>query len=158
MVTRPTRRAVAITTAAVLLTGLTGCSGCGGGGAQPYVVPLSDSEKRLRDIVLGYMEAHEKLGRGPKGPEELKPHLTQFGNPDELLVSPDDGQPYVIVWGVDPSRGGPTEYQGMWQIIAYEKKGAGGKRAVVDIRGRPLTVPDGEFSQLKFAGRHRPSE
>jgi hypothetical protein len=46
----------------------------------------------------------------------------------------------------------------MWQILAYEKKGAGGKRAVTDVRGRPTSVPDEDFPKLTFAGRHQPSE
>jgi len=63
-----------------------------------------------------------------------------------------------VIWGgVDPTQGGPTDYQGMWQIIAYEKTGAGGKRAVTDIRGRPMTVPDEDFSKLRFVGRHKPT-
>jgi hypothetical protein len=157
MLTRPTRRAATFGFMAVMLTGMSGCSGCWGD-SKPHIVPLSASEERLRDITLAYMEANEKLGRGPKNADELKPHLTRFGNPDELLVSPNDGEPYVIVWGVDTSRGGPTDYQGMWQILAYEKKGAQGKRAVTDTRGRPLTIPEGDLSQLKFAGKHRPSD
>lgn len=155
MTTHPTRRAATLAATALLLACLPGCSGCGNG-SNVYVVPLSASETRLRDLVLGYMDAHQRLGRGPKSAEELKPDLARFGNPDELLVSPNDGEPYVVVWGVDPSGGGPTDYQGMWPIIAYEKKGSGGKRAVVDTRGRPLTVPDEDFSKLKFVGRHRP--
>ena len=74
-----------------------------------------------------------------------------------MLISPNDGEPYVIVWGVDTARGGPTDYQGMWGIIAYERKGAGGKRAVVDVRGRPLTIPEPDFTKLTFVGGHKPS-
>jgi hypothetical protein len=135
-----------------LLAGLAGC-----GAAGPKVVPLSDSEKNLTSVALAYTEAHTRLGRPPKNAEELKPFLKEFGNPEDLLVSPNDGEPYVVVWGVDPTRGGPTDYQGMWQIIAYEKKGSGGRRAVTDIRGRPLTVPEEDFPKLTFVGRHRPS-
>src|SRR5262249_53862870 len=135
----------------VLLAGLAGC------GSGTKVVPLSDSEKKLSSIALAYNEAHTKLGHGPKNAEELKPFLKEFGDPDDLLVSPNDGQPYVIVWGADPSRGGPTAYKGMWQIIAYERKGAGGKRAVTDIRGRPLTIPEEDFAQLTFVQGHKPS-
>lgn len=135
----------------LLLAGLAGC------GSGPKVIPFSQSEKTLSSIALAYMEAHSRLGHGPKNAEELKPFLKDFGNPDELLVSPNDGQPYVIVWGVDPTRGGPTEYQGMWQILAYERKGTGGARAITDIRGRPMRVPEEDIPKLTFAGRHKPS-
>jgi len=149
-------RAIWLLGAGVMLTATTGCSGCGQS-SNVYVVPLSPSETNLKNIALAYMDAHEKLGRGPKNAEELKPFLKEFGNPDELLVSPNDQEPYVIIWGVDPGRGGPTEYEGMWQILAYEKKGTGGKRAVTDIRGRPMTILEADFSKLRFAGRHKPS-
>jgi hypothetical protein len=136
---------------ALVLVGLTGCN------SGPNVVPLTESENRLKFIALAYLEAHSRLGRGPKDAEELKPFLQEYGDPETLLVSPNDQQPYVVVWGVNPTRGGPSEYMGMWQIIAYEKKGSGGKRAVTDIRGRPLTVPDADFPQLRFAGGHKPA-
>ncbi len=136
---------------AVALAGLTGC------GSGPHVVALSDSEKNLTHIAMAYGEAQSSLGHPPKNAEQLKPFLKEFGNPDELLVSPNDGQPYVVIWGADTTRGGPTEYKGMWGILAYEKKGANGKRAVTDIRGRPLTVPEADFAKLTFVGRHKPS-
>jgi hypothetical protein len=135
----------------VLLAGLTGCRD------GTNVVPLSGAEKNLKNIVLAYHDAHSGLGHAPKDADELKPFLKPFGDPDALLNSPNDGEPFVVVWGTDPTRGGPTGYQGMWQIIAYEKKGSGGKRAVVDVRGRPLTVPEDDFRALKFAGGHNPS-
>jgi hypothetical protein len=68
------------------------------------------------------------------------------------------GKPYVVVWDANPNQGGPTAYQGMWQIIAYEQTGADGRRAVTDIRGRPMTVPEADFSKLTFVGRHKPSK
>lgn len=133
---------------------LAGLSGCGSG---PDVVKFSQAEKNLSHIVLAYGDAHAKFGRGPKNTDELKPFLKEYGNPDDLLVSPRDEQAYVVIWAADPTRGGPTDYQGMWQILAYEQKGAGGKRAVADIRGRPMLVPDADFSKLTFVGGHKPS-
>ena len=136
---------------AVLLTALAGCRSS----QEPEVIPLSPAEKNLTYIALAYSDAYGQLGRGPKNAEELKPFLKVFGNPDELLVSPNDGQPYVVVWGVNPT-GGPTDYQGMFPILAYERKGANGKRAVTDVRGRPLTVPEEDLPKLTFVGKHKP--
>jgi hypothetical protein len=136
---------------ALLLAGLVGCYS----GAK--VVPLSDSEKNLTSIALAYLEAHSRLGRGPQSAEELKPFLKEFGDPEALLTSPNDGQPYVVVWGADPNRGGPTGYRQIWPVLAYERKGTGGKRAITDVRGRPLTIPEEDFSQLTFVGGHKPT-
>jgi hypothetical protein len=130
---------------------LTGC------GSSAHVVKLTEAEQTLSNLARAYHDAHEKLGHGPKDAQELKPFLKEYGDPDQLLVSSSDGQPFVVVWGVNPGRGGPTPYQGMWQILAYEQKGKNGVRAVTDVRGRPMTVPAEDFSKLTFAGGHKPS-
>jgi hypothetical protein len=135
-----------------LAAGLAGC----GSSTETNVVPLTASEKNLKDVVLAYLDAQEVLHHYPKNAEELKPYLKRFGDPDQLLKSPTDGEPYVILWGTDLSRGGPTPYQQMFPIFGYEKKGSGGKRAIVDVRGRPLTVPTEDFPKLTFAGGHKP--
>ena len=136
----------------LLLASLVGCFS-----KEPKVVPLTGSETNLKNIVLAYMDAHESLHHPPKNAEELKPFLKRFGDPDQLLISPNDGEPYVVIWGADLSRGGPTPYKQMFPIFAYEKKGTGGQRAVTDVRGRPLTVPDEDFPKLTFAAGHKPS-
>jgi hypothetical protein len=139
----------------LVLVGLSGCSGCSGCGSQPHVVPLTPAEQALTRIAMAYNDAHSQLGRGPKNADELKPFLKEFGDPDQLLVSPNDGQPFVVVWGANPT-GGPTDYHSMFPILAYERKGASGKRAVTDVRGRPMTVPEEDFPKLTFVGRHKP--
>jgi len=144
------RRCLAIGILLALVFGLAGC------GTGPNVIPLSKAEKALTNIALAYGEAHARLGHGPKNAEELKPFLKEFGNPDELLVSPNDGEPFVVIWGANP-RGGPTEYKQMFPILAYENKGRGGKRALTDIRGRPLTIPSEDFSKLTFVGGYKPA-
>jgi hypothetical protein len=141
----------------LLLLGLSGCSGCSGCGPQVNVVPLTPAEDALKYIAMAYLDAHSELNRPPKNAEDLRPFLKRFGDPEQLLVSPNDGQPFVIVWGADPNRGGPTEYMNMFPILAYEKQGAGGKRAVTDIRGRPMTVPAEDLSKLTFVRGHKPS-
>src|SRR5688500_13526744 len=80
----------------LLLLPLLGCS------SAVDEVPLSGAEKSLTYIALAYGDAHSELGRGPKDADELRPFLKVFGDPDALLISPNDGQPYVIVWGEDP--------------------------------------------------------
>ncbi len=134
------------------LLAVTGCKSS----TEPSVVPLTKAEKGLTCVAMAYLDAHSRLGRGPKDAAELRPFLKEFGNPEELLVSPNDGEPYVVVWGADPTRGGPTPYLGMFPILAYERKGTGGKRAVTDIRGRPMTVPAEDLPKLTFVGGHQP--
>ena len=78
-----------------------------------------------------------------------------FGDPEDLLVSPNDRQPYVIVLNANPG-GGPTEYKQMFPILAYERKAradAGGHR-----HPRPADDgSEGDLSKLTFVGRHQPA-
>jgi hypothetical protein len=117
---------------------------------------LTKAEKALTSVAMAFTDATGQLGHPPKSAEELKPFLKPFGDPEELLVSPNDGKPYVVVWGANPT-GGPTDYKGMFPILAYEQQGASGKRAVTDIRGRPMTIPAEDLSKLTFVGRHKPA-
>ena len=130
-----------------------GLAGCG---QSRDVVPLADAEKSLMYVALAYSECYSKLGHGPKDADEIKPFLKEFGDPDQLLVSPNDGKPFVVIWGENPS-GGPTPYKQMFPILAYEHTGVGGMRVITDVRGMPMTIPAEDFSQLTFVGRHQPS-
>jgi hypothetical protein len=130
--------------------------GCRAASTDAYIVPLTPAENQLKFIAMAYGDAESALGAPPKNAEELKPYLKTFGTPNELLVSPNDGQPFVVIWGKKLA-GGPTDYKGLFPILAYEKKGSGGNRAVTDIRGRPMTVPVDDFPKLKFIGGHTPS-
>src|SRR5262245_28454130 len=85
--------------AAALLASLAGC----GPSSDPYVVPLTTAEKQLTSIAMAYTDAHGRLGRAPQNAEELRPYLKAFGDPDELLVSPNDGKPFVVIWGKNPT-------------------------------------------------------
>jgi serine/threonine protein kinase len=57
----------------------------------------SKFEKRLFGLASAYFRASTKLGHLPKGSEELGPFIKD----DEDRLSPRDGKPFVIAWGVD---------------------------------------------------------
>src|SRR5262249_53227668 len=48
-----------------------------------------------------YSAAQRTLGRPPRNAEELRPFAKDVGDLDQLLVSPNDQQPYLIAWGTD---------------------------------------------------------
>jgi hypothetical protein len=123
---------------------LAGCS------TKPVVAGSSKDRQNLIFIAQAYIDAAEgKLGRPPKDVEELTPFLRDMGNPAEILVSPNDGLPYRILWGVKPGR----------SPIACEQQGKDGRRLVVDARLMPWTVSDEEFARLRLpAGQKTPSE
>src|SRR3954467_3023936 len=122
---------------ALLLAAAAGC-----GRTDPVVTPLPKAEQDLCSIAQAYREAFERTNKAPQSFDELRPYLTSFGNPDDMRVSPNDGQPYVVLWGADPTRGGAGPVKGMWTILAHEQAGTGGKRAVADVRGLAATVTD----------------
>jgi hypothetical protein len=124
---------------AVVLTGVSGgCSKSGEGG------PFKDTEN-LAAIRKAYLAATKRLGHHPRNLEELKPSLASEGNPDELLVSPNDNLPYVIVFGADPRK----------HVIAYEQKGVNGQRMAVDQNVLPRRLSPEEFETLSFPPGHK---
>jgi len=104
-------------------------------------------------ICNAYNKAFRELRRPPKSLEEFQPFLKGYGNPDELLVSPRDGQPFVIVYGADPTIE-PTPSNP--QIIAYEKDGKDGTRFSIEPRGAIIQYSNADLSRLRFAGGHKP--
>src|SRR5262245_36286635 len=77
-------------------------AGCSRGPAHSTSV-----EQNLRHIGMAYDQAFKKGGRPPRSTEELKPALQKFGDPEAILVSPNDGQPFTICWGVPIFQPGP---------------------------------------------------
>jgi hypothetical protein len=125
-------------------TGLIGCA------PKPVIVDLPKAHQNLTRIATAYIDAESRLGRPPKNVEELKPFLKDFGNPDEMLSSPNDGLPYVIIWD--------TKVAGVggFPILAYEQKGKDGKRLVADARMQTMEVADQQFARLRFPAGHKP--
>lgn len=100
---------------------------------------------RLGAIQYAYQKAAQKLHRPPAKLEEIRPYLTELGNPEELLVSPRDGKPYVIVWGFDREKAyGPDN-----PVWVYEQDGAQGERIVLTLLGI-MPMSDAEFAKQKL--------
>lgn len=59
------------------LATLLGLAGCG---PSVHQVPMTDTEQRLANIVSAYLDAHGKLGHGPKDADELKPFSARRRN------------------------------------------------------------------------------
>ncbi len=111
------------------------------------VTELPPQEQNLRYLVMAYTQAATDLGHSPSSAEELKPFLKDFGDAETLLKSPRDGQPYVIVGGLDraaAAQGGPS-------ILAYEREGVNGVRKAVDMRMVVRDLSAEEFAKLGLA-------
>src|SRR5207248_1111562 len=106
---------------------LVGCSSSRTGGKE-----LSADEEGIVHVGLAYREASNALKRAPKGIDDLKPYLKKYGDPDKVLISPNDGKPYHIVWGASASR--PTKAAQAQRFLAYEETGKDGTRLAVDFK------------------------
>ena len=96
-------------------------------GCSPAVRVVDQGEvDNLRRVAAAYLRAANRKGRPPSGPADLKPFLPGE-DVERLLVSANDGQPYVILWGTDPrpGRGGASPH-----VIGYEKVSRKGSRLV----------------------------
>jgi hypothetical protein len=119
--------------------------GCGTREAESAVQP---TVANLRSVRNAYFDARQALDRPPNSKEELVPYLKKFGDPAELLRSPDDGEDFVIVFGTDPMA--PESY-----VWAYERSGRGGSRWM--IRDRHIQRMANEtLAKLPFPPGHKP--
>ncbi|MBI1832587.1 MAG: hypothetical protein HYR84_14190 [Planctomycetes bacterium] len=84
------------------------------------------SQQNLRAVGDAYGEMVREKNRPPANLEELKPYLKKRGDPDALIKSENDGEPFVIYFGVNISATGKEV-----PVIAHEKSGRGGKRLVL---------------------------
>jgi hypothetical protein len=143
---------------ALLMLALPFVHGCGS--SSQVVNPQEDkSAQNLQQIGAAYTQAAGKLGRPPQQASDLHELIKNGpGNPDpeSILRSPDDNEPYVIVWGIDfgqlaRATGNPSDI-----VIAYEKRGKNGKRHVLKPPSIVLTMTDEAFRAAKFPPGHTP--
>ncbi len=98
-------------------------------------------------VGQAYREAYAALKRAPAGIKDLKPYLAKFGDPDKVLTSPSDGQPYEITWGLEPGR--PPRSMKTNPFLVCEKRGKDGKRYVLDFQFRVRCLTEDEFENLR---------
>ncbi len=80
--------------------------------------------------------ATEQLNHPPMSLDDYLPSLQRQGVPEEILRSPNDGEEFVTVWNVELRK---LKAKGSEKpVVAFEKRGIGGKRHV--LRGRADVV------------------
>jgi hypothetical protein len=109
----------------------------------------SKEEDAIQLVGRAYRDASLALKRGPTNLQELKPYLKKYADPDKSLVSPNDGQPYQIVWGLMPSR--PARSLMEQSVLAYEQTGKDGKRYVLDCMLKVHHLSEKEFTAMRGA-------
>lgn len=120
-------------------------SGC----SEKPKVEENKAADHLRKIINAFDVALYDNKHPLRDETELKAALKKISpaeNPDEIIRSPNDGEPYEIVWGVNLDR--QTESNA---IVAHEKKGAGGKRYVITVARIVSQMNDSDFANASFA-------
>jgi hypothetical protein len=115
---------------------ITGCDS-----TQP---PSASSNNELKQLGSQFMDFFRAQGKTPTDEKEFKEFITAnmtdvkrkllgITDVEKLFVSPRDGKPFVIRYGMKMSSGIPTSGAGTvinGDVIAYESVGAGGFRHV----------------------------
>ncbi len=92
--------------------------------------PHEESEPLLQ-LLTAYIESSQSLKRPPKSEGELRKFLPD--DADGLFISPRDGKPYVLKYGInmnDPQLD-PTNPP----MIAWEQDGKNGVRHAISVMG-----------------------
>jgi hypothetical protein len=122
--------------------------GCGGSPKVEGEVAIS--QQNLRNIGNAYVESINKKNKVPASRQDLLPYLT--GEPDKIFRSENDGEEFVILWGVDHRTYAAAGKQ--LPVTGYEKTGRGGKRLVLRV-SVIFHLTDEEFQKAPFPPGHK---
>lgn len=111
----------------------------------------SKSQEALRAVATAYNAALSKRGKPPAGPDDVAPFLPKGMSLDDALRSPQDNQPFVIIWGTDPRKGMDVNPL----VIGYEAQGKNGRRMVFTAMG-VFSMTDSRFKEARFPEGHTP--
>jgi hypothetical protein len=135
-------------------------TGCG---SKNVAKELPAASLQLKNIGFAYGQATENQGP-PTSKNDLIPYLKVPKDPDDPekakgpadpFRSANDGEEFVILWGVDVRNLNVGGNPDRLPVIAYEKYGKDGKRYILQVRQvRHLT--DEEFRALPFPPGVRP--
>lgn len=119
---------------------------------------LDPAERQLRLLHRAYEAATIELKRSPRKAEEIEPFLPKGEN---VLISLNDGQPFVVFWRTNGSPEGllkmqktkPRDSEDTSPILAHEKIGTDKGRCVIRIFGETAVLPEEQFQKSWFARR-----
>jgi hypothetical protein len=126
-------------------------AGCSSPRGDP---PLTPTEERLYKIGKAYIQATTRLKRAPRNFAEIKANLAGEVS-DDWMRSANDGEPFVVLWGVDYNRLPPGR-DDPFTVGAYEKNGVGGQRYVLHFPIGVVLLTDEAFRKAIFPPGHKP--
>lgn len=138
--------------AGVVLVGIVGYA-IFGGRTPPGTTTDPEAKTRLERLFEAHKSYVQEKKKAPADEKTFKEFLQEMPeeqkkamrlpNVDQLFISPNDNQPYVIRYGVRPNPGGATE------AIMWEQTGQNGQRYVALNIGYVQRYSDQDFQELK---------
>ena len=138
----------------ILLLPMCGC------GQRTAVYPADKTRAKLQAISGAYRAATLKADKAPSKADDLLPFLGDESTTEEqkrqMFRSDNDGEEFVIAWGVDFRKQGAG---GLSRdvIFIYEKKGKSGQRYVLKLPADIFVIPDDVFQKSQFPKGYQPS-
>jgi hypothetical protein len=133
---------------AIIVIAMAGCEGA----AVVKERAVAPSDVQLSALGQLYLRAQQKLSHPPRSVEELKPFASDVGDLNALLVSPNDKEPFVVIWGADLINSADPRL-----VVIYEKRGKGGVRHALTPSGMVM-LTDEAFARAHFPPGHTPAE
>ncbi len=133
------------------ILGLLVAAGC----SRARPVEPNQTEARLLKIGNAYRNATARLRHAPKDFQELQPNLGK-GATEDLLRSPNDGEKFVVIWGVNFDRLPRTQGGSPYVVAVYEQKGVGGKRYVLRFPLSTCRMTDEQWKTASFPPGYTP--
>jgi len=130
-----------------LLFGLSLFVVCGCSSPKVVETQLPIAQERLLKLGQAYGQYCTQHKKPPAKPADLKAIL---GDAD-AFISPDDGQPFHICWGIDFGKPANPPL-----VVAYEKNGRDGRRYVLTTARNVLHMVEPEFRTANFPPGHHP--
>jgi hypothetical protein len=130
--------------------------------AHPPPREQDASEENLLLIYQAYKMAEIRTKHIPEKLDDIRSHFVDE-DPATILTSPNDDEPYVILWGTStilrppaskkPGDAGTVASPNQLPLLAYEKTGKAGRRYALNIAGKVATLTEDEFKQATRAAR-----
>jgi hypothetical protein len=125
-------------------------AGCPRKDAPPSMEP---AQGQLYKIGQAFVRASARLGRAPAHFADLEPDLP--GASEDILRSPGDGEPFVILWGIDYNKLPPAP-KDPFTVGGYEKHGVSGSRWVLRFPLSVVRLSDADLKKAVFPPGHGP--
>jgi hypothetical protein len=116
--------------------------------SAPSRTQTNSAIANLKAIHVAYKQFITDTGRAPQNLQELAKSLPEYDQTslDRLMRSPNDGQPYRMMWGLEVQSGQPV-------VLAHEQNGVDGSRYVLMTDGSCRLMTQAEFDQAARAQR-----